>query len=84
MRKPYSRGMEAGLVTIRRFDDELEANLAKSALQAARIDCMMSRDDCGGMRPSLSVGSAIKLLVRSKDADRAKEVLAKKVKKAED
>jgi hypothetical protein len=79
MRKPYSRGMEAGLVTIRRFDDELEANLAKSALQAARIDCMMSRDDCGGMRPSLSVGSAIKLLVRSKDADRAKEVLAKKV-----
>jgi hypothetical protein len=71
--------MEAGLVTIRRFDDELEANLAKSALQAARIDCMMSRDDCGGMRPSLSVGSAIKLLVRSKDADRAKEVLAKKV-----
>jgi hypothetical protein len=76
--------MEAGLVTIRRFDDELEANLAKSALQAARIDCMMSRDDCGGMRPSLSVGSAIKLLVRSKDADRAKEVLAKKVKKAED
>jgi hypothetical protein len=83
MRKPYSRGMEAGLVTIRRFDDELEANLAKSALQAARIDCMMSRDDCGGMRPSLSVGSAIKLLVRSKDADRAKEVLAKKVKKAE-
>jgi hypothetical protein len=82
IRRPRLGGTEPDLVTIRTFDDELEANLAKSALQAARIDCMISRDDCGGMRPSLSVGSAIKLLVRADDADQANEVLAKKGKRS--
>lgn len=75
-------GETESLVAIRTFDDELQANLAKSVLRSARIDCTISRDDCGGMRPSLSVTSAIKLLVRPDDAEQANEVLAKRAKRS--
>jgi hypothetical protein len=63
------------LVTIRTFINEFEANLAKSTLEAAGIDGMIRRDDCGGLRPSLSMVHGIRLIVTSDDADRAEEVL---------
>jgi putative signal transducing protein len=72
MRNPHSGETGPDLVTIRTFVNEFEANLAKSALQAAGIDCMISRDDCGGMEPPLSM---VKLVVRADDAGRAVEVL---------
>ncbi len=75
MRNPHSGETEPDLVTIRTFVSEFEANLAKSALQAAGIDCMISRDDCGGMEPPLSMAQGFKLVVRADDADRAAEVL---------
>lgn len=64
-----------GLVTIRSFISESEAEIAKSALAAFGIDCMLSRDDCGGQRPHLSLGEPIRLIVRSEDAETAEEVL---------
>lgn len=76
MSKPNSGKTGRDLVTIRSFVDELEANLAKSRLQAAGIDSMLGRDDCGGMRPSLTFAQGIKLLVRSDDAERAAAVLS--------
>jgi hypothetical protein len=72
----HSGERESGLVAIRSFGDELEANLGKSALQAAGIDCIISRDNCGGMEPQLSLVQGIKLLVRSDDAQRAAAILA--------
>jgi hypothetical protein len=46
--------MKPGLVTVRTFISEFEALVVKSALEAAGIDCMISADDCAGLRPSLS------------------------------
>ncbi len=64
------------LVTLRTFLSESEADIAKAALEAFGIDCMLTRDDCGGQRPHLSVGTGIRLVTRSGDAERAEEVLA--------
>jgi hypothetical protein len=63
------------LVTIRIFASEFEANIAKSALEAFGIHSIISRDDCGGQRPHLTMTAGIQLVVRSADAGRAEEVL---------
>jgi hypothetical protein len=80
MSKPDFGKTKPDLVTIRTFVDELEANLARSRLQAAGIDSMLGRDDCGGMRPSLSWAQGIRLVVRSDDAERAAAVLSDEAK----
>lgn len=76
MTTPDSDATERDLVTIRTFISESEADIAKAALQAFGIDCMLSRDDCGGQRPHLLMGAGIRLVTRSEDAERAEEVLA--------
>jgi hypothetical protein len=62
------------LVTVRTFLNRIEAELALSALEAAGIDVVLSRDDCGGVRPSLWL-SGVDLLVRPEDFRRATDVL---------
>jgi Putative prokaryotic signal transducing protein len=67
------------LITIRTFGNEPEANIAKAALEAFGIDCLLSSDDCGGQRLHLAtMGQGIRLLIRSDDAARAEDVLAGK------
>jgi len=73
---PFSDAANGEVITVRSFNSELEADIAKGALEAFGIECMLSRDDCGGQRPHLLMGAGIRLLVRSGDAERAKEVLA--------
>jgi hypothetical protein len=68
---------ELGLVIVRTFSNRFEADIARSALEAASIDSMMRPDDAGGMRPGLWVGRGVEVLVRSEDAERATEVLDK-------
>ncbi len=70
------------LVPIRSFTNEFEADIAKAALDAFGIENMLSRDDCGGQRPHMSLGAGIRLLVRSHDAERAEEALASGVEEA--
>jgi len=62
------------LVSVRTFLNRIEAELALSALEAAGIDAVLSRDDCGGVRPSLWL-SGVDLLVRPEDYRRATDVL---------
>ena len=76
MTVPFSDAANGEVVTVRSFISELEADIAKGALEAFGIKCMLSRDDCGGQRPHLLIGAGIRLLVRSGDAARAEEVLA--------
>jgi hypothetical protein len=66
--------MNDSLVTVGTFLNHIEADLAKSALEAAGIDAMILSDDCGGVRPHLWMGG-IRLLVRDEDAQRALEIL---------
>jgi len=82
MRNPHSGDTEPDLVTIRIFATEFEANLARSRLQAAGIESMMRRDDCGGLNPALAMTQGINLVVKSDDAKRAAAVLTDEEKKS--
>ena len=63
------------LIAVGTYLTDIEAELAKSALEAAEIDAMIRADDCGGARPHMWMGG-IQLIVREEDAARAREVLA--------
>jgi hypothetical protein len=68
--------MESDLVTVCTFASESEATIAKGALEAFGVDCMVSHDDCGGQRPHLTLTGGIRLLVRALDTEKAKQVLS--------
>ena len=75
-----NKKIEAGepnveLVTIRSFDSEVEAELAKTKLESAGIKSFLSGDDCGGLRPAMTFTNGIKLVVRADRATRAEEIL---------
>lgn len=57
------------------FLTRIDADLAKTALEAAGIEATVSADDAAGMRPHLWMGG-VRLLVSSSDLERAKAVLA--------
>ena len=68
---------EANLVIVRDFSSEPEAEVAKSALEAAGIDAMIQADTAGRMRPHIAwSGAGFKILVREEDAAEAREILA--------
>jgi hypothetical protein len=67
---------DADLVIVRTFLNPFDAELAKSALEAAEIQSIVQADDAGGVEPGLWVGG-VGLLVRAEDAARAEEVLGK-------
>jgi Putative prokaryotic signal transducing protein len=78
-----SETAEFELVTVRTFTNEAEANIAKGALEAFGIDCIITRDDCGGLRPHMALTGGLRLLVRADDAARAAEVLTSRVEASE-
>ena len=63
------------LVVVRTFSNAIDADLARSALEAAEIDSMIRSDNAGGMRPAMSMTNGVELLVRAEDAERAEEIL---------
>jgi len=64
------------LVAVQSFLSRYEAELARGALESSGIPCMISADDCGGMRPHLSMGlSGVRLLVNEADAAKAADIL---------
>ena len=65
----------ADLVVVREFLNRFEADVAKSALDAAGINAIVLADDAGGMRPGMWMGSAVRLLVHAGDRERAMEIL---------
>ena len=68
--------MEAeSLVSVGTFLSHVEADLARSALEAAGIESMVQSDDCGGMYPTPWMGR-IQVLVRAGDASAAQGVLS--------
>jgi hypothetical protein len=64
------------LVVLRTFNNHIDADLARSALEAVGIESLVRADDAGGLRPSLWVGSGVQLMVRAEDAKWAEEVLS--------
>jgi Putative prokaryotic signal transducing protein len=66
---------ELELVAVRTFLNRIEAELARSALEAAEIDAMVSADDAGGASAGLWVSRGVRLLVRAEDVCRAEDIL---------
>lgn len=62
------------LVVIRTYVNNFEAEIDKTTLEAAGLLSMIRSDDCGGLRPHLWMGG-VELLVRTEDADRAREII---------
>jgi hypothetical protein len=65
---------DADLVVVHTFGGRTEADLAKSALEAAGIDAMVRGDSAGGMRPHLAT-AGFQIIVRVEDAAAARDVL---------
>lgn len=74
--------MSDALVAVRTYVNHFEADVARTALEAAGIDCLIRSDDCGGLRPHLWLGG-VQLVVREDDAERANEVLSREASRAE-
>jgi hypothetical protein len=64
------------LVVVRTFNSAIEAELAKSALDAADVEAFIQADDAGGMRPHMLYVQGARLIVRAEDAERAMNILA--------
>jgi len=62
------------LVAVRTYLTRIDAELARTALEAGGIESMIRSDDAGGLRPHLWMGG-IALLVRQEDLERAERLL---------
>ena len=63
------------LIVVTTFSTPQEADLAKSALEAAGIDALIRTDSGGGMRPSLAWAGGVQVIVRAADASAARKIL---------
>jgi hypothetical protein len=67
---------DTDLVVIDFFNGQIDAEMAKSALESAGIESMIQSDSGGGMRPHLAWASGgFRLLVRAEDREMAHKVL---------
>ena len=66
------------LIVIGTFANVLDAEMARSVLEASGIECLLSSDDCSRMQPELTLTRGIRISVRREDAARAEEILLSK------
>ena len=64
------------LVILSTFNNHIQADLARSALDAMGIESMVRADDAGGEQPGLWIGEGVQILVRERDAELAKMVIS--------
>jgi hypothetical protein len=68
--------MHSNLIIAHTFATQMEAEIARSALEAAGIAAIIQADTAGGMRPHIAwSGSGFRILVREDDASAAHDVL---------
>lgn len=63
------------LMVARIYSYRVEAELARSALEAHGIEAMIEADDCGGQRPLMGANVGVKLMIRRSDISEAMKVL---------
>lgn len=62
-------------VTIREYENEIDAEIAKGHLADAGIIAIITKDDGGGMFPSLQNADGVQLIVQFEKADEARSIL---------
>ena len=71
--------MARGVVVLRTFSTEVEAQLAAAVLEANGIPTHVIADTAGGALPSMALVFPVRLLVRARDAGLARELLDTRV-----
>ena len=67
---------DTNLVVVDSFGGQIDAEMAKSALDSAGIESMIQSDSAGGMRPHLAwAGVGFQILVREEDLIEARNIL---------
>ena len=74
-RAAVSTGPVSDVVVLRNFSTEVEAHLAAAVLEANGIAAQVLADTAGGTIPAIAVIFPVRLLVRARDADLARELL---------
>ena len=69
------RAVAGKLVVLRKYTDELSAQVDAIALEANGIPARISADTAGGALPNLSILFPVRLLVRAEDEKLAREIL---------
>jgi len=70
--------MKEQMMFLAEYANEFEAEIARGHLKSAGIYAILSRDDAGGMLPSLQEVEGVTLLVRPVDLKRARVILHEK------
>jgi len=74
---PHSIDPNVELVTVYRAQGEVDAQLMRSLLEANQVDCMLSGESVRLTHGITVDGLAeVKILVRSEDAERARDVIS--------
>lgn len=63
------------MALLRTFSNEIEAEMAMSALEAAGIASAMRRDDCGGIQPAMGLTGGIQVIVDDENLEEATTVI---------
>ena len=67
--------MSDEISVIKVYDDEMEASMAQQVLENAGIRSSLSKDDGGGLVPSLQLTGGVNLIVNKDDEARAVELI---------
>ena len=67
--------MDDELIVLRRYTDEMSAQLDAMTLEANGVPARVVADTAGGALPSLAFHSPVRLVVRAADAELARELL---------
>ena len=67
--------MAANPVMIAEYGSELDAEMARSQLEAEGIEAWILKDDAGGMQPQLQFSAGVRLFVDEKDVETALSIL---------
>lgn len=63
------------LITVASFSSDFEAEIARGKLQSYGIDSFIFKDDCGGMRPHMTLTAGVQLKVTDQNRLEAKNIL---------
>jgi hypothetical protein len=66
---------DSDLVVVHTFSSRPEAEVAKSALDAAGIEAMVMADDAGGTQPGFWEGRGVAVVVNAENEQAAREIL---------
>jgi hypothetical protein len=67
--------MEKKQVVVGKYENEIDAEIAKGHLEASGIQASIFKDDGGGMLPSLQNTEGVQLVVNETQSEKARKII---------